>query len=122
MNVRQLKNIMKEVNAPNEFVMQPFNLQHPNFWIFKVDNVRIKTLFSGIADLRKPSARFDVFINGLFIREEDYYYENIDNNFYVKFIKNKFPEFDRFGNPYEIEETDQVKINGDLENIDKNYE
>lgn len=122
MNVRQLKNIMKEVNAPNEFVMQPFDLQHPNFWIFKVQNVRIKTLFSGITDLRKPTARFDVFINGLFIREQDYHYENIENDFYVKFIKNKFPEFDRFGNAYEIEETDQVKINGDLENIDKNYE
>ena len=33
----------------------------------------------------------------------------------IKFIKVNFPEFDRFGNPYTLEETDEVKINGDLE-------
>ena len=118
MNIRQLKNIMKEVNAPNEFVAEPFDLQHPNFWIFKIENVRIKTLFSKLEEFRKPIARFDVFVNGLFIREEDYYFENINNDFYIKFRREKFPEFDRFGNPYVIDEIDEVKINGDVENID----
>lgn len=115
MNITQLKNIMKEVNEPNEFELFAYDLVHPYFWIFKVDNVRIKTLFTKLEEFRRPSARFDVFINGLFISENDYYFESNGNNFYIKFIKAKFPELDRFGNPYSINESDEVKINGDIE-------
>ena len=115
MNVTQLKNIMKEVNEPNEFELFGYDIEHPYFWIFKVDNVRVKTLFTKIEELRRPSARFDVFINGLFISENDYYFESKGNDFYIKFIKAKFPELDRFGNPYSINESDEVKINGDVE-------
>lgn len=120
MNVTQLKNIMKEVNEPNEFELFAYDLVHPYFWIFKVDNVRIKTLFTKLEEFRRPSARFDVFINGLFISENDYYFESKGNDFYIKFIKAKFPELDRFGNPYSIDETDEVKINGDVEKFTKN--
>ena len=115
MNVTQLKNIMKEVNEPNEFELFGYDMEHPYFWIFKVDNVRVKTLFTKIEELRRPSARFDVFINGLFISENDYYFESKGNDFYIKFIKAKFPELDRFGNPYSIDESDEVNINGDVE-------
>jgi hypothetical protein len=115
MNIRQLKNIMKEVNEPNEFELFSDDLNHPYYWIFKVEGVRIKTLFSKLEEFRKPSARFDVFINGLFISENDYFFESINNNFYIKFKKSNFPELDRFGNPYTINEDDEVKINGDIE-------
>ena len=115
MKVTGLKNIMKEVNEPNEFELFVHDLNHPYYWIFKVDGVRIKTLSPQIAYLRKPSARFDVFINGLFISENDYFFENIENDFYIKFKKSNFPELDRFGNSYIVDETDEVKINGDLE-------
>ena len=40
---------------------------------------------------------------------------NQTSYFYVKFIKSKFPVLDRFGNSYELDETDEIKINGDLE-------
>jgi hypothetical protein len=115
MNINHIKNIMKEVNEPNEFQLEAFDLSHPYYWIFRVKNVRIKTLYKDLERLRKPTARFDVFINGLFIRENDYVFEMEVNDFYVKFIKSQFPEFDRFGNPYELDETDEIKINGDLE-------
>ena len=115
MNIRDLKNIMKEVNEPNEFELFAHNLDHPYFWIFKVEGVRIKTLFPKLEKLRKPTARFDVFVNGLFIRENDYFTENIGNDFYIKFVKQNFPEFDAQGYPYTIDETDEVKINGDVE-------
>ena len=115
MKVTGLKNIMKEVNEPNEFELFADNLEHPYYWIFKVDGVRVKTLAPQSEHLRKPSARFDVFINGLFISENDYIFDNKQNNFYIKFIKAKFPEFDRFGDVYQIDETDEIKINGDLE-------
>ena len=48
-------------------------------------------------------------------RKNDYIVENKGNAFYIKFIKVNFPEFDRFGNPYTLDENDEVKINGDLE-------
>ena len=117
MNLRGLKNIMREVNEPNQFILEPFDLHHPFYWIFRVENVRVKHIFSDIIDLRSEAARFDTFINGLFIRGEDYKYEHKEGYFYVKFIRTKFPEFDRFGNPYELELSDEVKIEGDLENI-----
>lgn len=115
MDIRQLKNIMKEVNEPNEFELFSYDLMHPYYWIFKVDGVREKTLFYELVDLRKPSARFDVFINGLIISENDYIFENKGNDFYIKFIKANFPEFDRFGNTYVIDDSDEIKVNGDIE-------
>lgn len=115
MDIRQLKNIMKEVNEPNEFELFPDDLEHPYYWIYKVKGVREKTLFSELNKLRKPSARFDVFINGLLISENDYIFSNKGNDFYIQFIKVNFPEFDRFGNIYTIDETDEVKVNGDIE-------
>ena len=115
MNIRQLKNIMKEINEPNEFELFAHNLSHPYYWIYKVENVRVKTLFSKLESLRNPSARFDVFINGLFISENDYIFEQKGNDFYLKFIRERFPILDRFNNPYEIDDTDEVKINGDVE-------
>ncbi len=39
----------------------------------------------------------------------------IENDFYIRFKRTNFPELDRFGNPYTIDETDEVKINGDVE-------
>ena len=108
---------MKEVNEPNEFEMYPYDLTHPLYWVFKKDNVRIKTLYSKLKALRKPTARLDVFINGLFIAEDDFIIENQGNDFYIKFIKNRFPDFDRFGNVYTLDETDEVKIKGDIESV-----
>ena len=115
MNLRDLKNIMKEVNEPNEYELFAHDLEHPFYWIFKVENVRVKTLYKELQPWRKDGARFDVFINGLFIRELDYIVENKANDFYIKFIKVNFPELNGQGNPYTIDETDEVKISGDVE-------
>jgi hypothetical protein len=115
MKVTGLKSIMKEVNEPNEFILEPFDLLHPYYWIFTIKGVRVKTLFSKLEPLRIPSARFDVFINGLFIRDIDYVFEMVNNDFYIKFKRENFPEFDRFGDPYTIGDEDEIKINGDIE-------
>ena len=115
MKVKDLKNIMKEVNEPNEFELTAFDLGHPYYWIFRIKGVRVKTLFPQLEEFRRPSARFDVFINGLFIRDIDYVFEMVENDFYIKFIRTQFPEFDRFGDPYTINDEDEIKINGDVE-------
>jgi hypothetical protein len=47
----------------------------------------------------------------------DYLADTEANTFYIKFIKAKFPELDRFGNPYILDETNEVKIHGDIEYI-----
>ena len=114
-SIQDLKEIMMQINEPNEFELFADNLQHPYYWIYKVEGVRVKTIFSKLEQLRLFNSRFDVFVNGLFISENDYVFGNKGNDFYVKFIKTKFPDFDRFGNVYELDETDEVKINGDLE-------
>lgn len=106
---------MKEINEPNEFELFSAQIDDPRYWIYKGENIRVKTLFSKLEEFRKPSARFDVFINGLFISENDYIFEQKENDFYIKFIKDRFPSNDRFGNEYILEESDEVKIIGDVE-------
>jgi hypothetical protein len=114
MSVTILKNIMKQVNEPNEFELF-FHADEPFYWVYKVDGVRVKDLYKTIVELRRPTARFDVFVNGLFISENDYIFDQLGNDFYIKFIKANFPEFDRFDNPYILNEEDEVKIEGDVE-------
>lgn len=114
MNVRILKNIMNQINEPNEFELF-FHADEPFYWVYVVDGVRVKDLYKTLVNLRKPTARFDVFVNGLFISENDYIFDQLGNDFYIKFIKNRFPELDRFGNPYVLDEEDEVKIEGDVE-------
>ena len=114
-SIRELKEIMMQINEPNEFELIADDLEHPYYWIYKVENVRVKSIFSKLEELRLFSSRFDVFINGLFIADSDYVYDQKQNDFYIKFIKLNFPELDRFGNPYILDETDEVKIKGDVE-------
>ena len=122
MNLKDIKDIMKQINEPNEIELFAHDLTHPYYWIFKVENVREKTLAPQLNSLRSATARFDVFINGLFISENDYLIENQANDFYIKFIKSNFPPYvlnsaENDITPYELDETDEVKINGDIEHI-----
>jgi hypothetical protein len=134
MNIFTLKNIMKEVNAPNSYEGVPSNkpngdryeFNHPLYWIFKIENIRIKTLDSRLRDKRKPHARFDIFLsftgddsNGaVFVRSEDYKYEQVGNDFYIKLIKANFPTEDRFFNTYTLSaKDDTIVIKGDIERI-----
>jgi len=115
MNLVGIKEILKEINEPNEFTLGPLDLIHPLYWVFYIPRVRIKKINPALKNLRLENARFDVFINGLFIRSEDFIIENENNNFVIKFIRDKFPNLDRFGNPYTIDDTDVIEIKGDLE-------
>jgi len=118
MNLKDIKNIMYQVNEPNEFELSFHDINHPFYWIYKIDNVRVKTIYYELEKLRKPNARFDVFIEGIFYRDEDYLVETEANTFYIKFIKAKFPQFQDDGiTPYVLDETDEVKIKGDIEYI-----
>jgi len=114
MSITSFKNLMKEINEPNEFILDSY-FTDSRFWIYRGENVTLKTLSLKLDT--KRTSRFDVFINGLFINELDYNVEYRDNDIYIKFIKEKFPPLDRFGNVYELEETDEVRIKGDLKRV-----
>ena len=133
MNIFTLKNIMKEVNAPNTFQGVPsdkpngdrYEFNHPLYWVFKVENMRIKTLDARLKDKRKPHARFDVFMylltddsqGELFVRPSDYVYEQVGNDFYVKMKRTNFPVIDRNGDPWSFSTNDRIFIKGDIENV-----
>jgi len=58
---------------------------------------------------RKEHSRFDIFINGQFILERDYIFEQVNNDFHVFFIKENFE--------YQLEDTDDIKLEGDVDTI-----
>lgn len=120
---KQLKGILKEINEPNEFILSPYNLEHPSFWIWRVEGVRIKPIFSKLKDLRKEQSRWDVFLNGQYIAKQDIEVKMRENDLYVFFKRKNFPtEFvngDLAGQPYRILPEWEVKIKGDLELINK---
>ena len=117
MRITELKTLMKEINEPNEYTLTPYDLEHPLYWVFKKENVRLKDLQFNLDKIRHYDARYDIFINGLFILRADYILEHENNDIYIKFKRSNFPEFDRFGNIYQIEISDVVKIKGDIEPI-----
>lgn len=124
MNIKTLKNIMKEVNQPMEFNMEYVNLTHELYWIYKAENCRLKTLDSRLESKRKTDSRFDVFVNGGYIAPRDFKFEQVGNDFHIKFIRENFPATilnpndPNFGEAWSFEISDVVKIEGDLENIE----
>ena len=63
MNLVELKNILKQINQPNEFTLQPLDLEHPLYWIFYIPNVREKSLSPKLKELRLPQNKV-LFTNG----------------------------------------------------------
>lgn len=135
MNIFTLKKIMKEINAPNTFVGKPsdkdngdrYEFYHPLYWIFKVENMRIKTLDYRLTDKRKPHARFDVFMylltdgsqGELFVRSQDYLYEQVGNDFYIKMIRANFPTENRDGGSWNFSTEDRILVKGDIERVNE---
>jgi hypothetical protein len=107
MSIRELKNIMKQINEPNEYILVPVDLEHPLYWIWKASGVSLKSIYTKIDEFRKPTARFDVFINGQYISNTDYVIHHIDDSIQIYFKKSNFA--------YALDVNDIIKINGDLQ-------
>ena len=69
----------------------------------------MKDLNINLRPFRKEHSRFDIFINGQFILERDYIFEQVNNDFHVFFIKENFE--------YQLEDTDDIKLEGDVDTI-----
>lgn len=119
MKITELKSLMKEINEPNEFLLDKVQTENPFYWLYTGSGIRLKPLRFGLSSIRSSTARFDIFINGLFISSNDYRVEEYENDIYIKFMKDRFPPLDRFGNIYELETSDEVKIRGDIEKINE---
>lgn len=109
MAIKDLRKILKQVHEPNEYRLVPHNLTHGLYWIFKLENAKMKDLNSYLLPYRKEHARFDIFINGQYILERDYIFNQVNNDLHIKFKKENFP--------FSLGEGDDIKLEGDIELI-----
>ena len=107
--INELNKILKQVHEPDEYSLVPHNMSHPLYWIWKIENAKMKDLDSKLRPFRKEHARFDIFINGQFILEKDYTTEQNGKDFHVKFIKANFV------GAYNLEIDDDIKLEGDVD-------
>lgn len=107
--IKELQKILKQVHAPNEYRLVPHNMTHPNYWIWKAENVRMKDLNLNLRPFRREHSRFDIFINGQYILEKDYIAEQNGKDFHIKFIK------ENFAGAYDLEVSDEIKLEGDVD-------
>jgi len=107
MAINELVKILEQVHEPDEYRLSAHNLTHPNYYIFKIENVKMKDLNLNLRPFRKEHARFDIFINGQYILERDYITEQNGKDFHVKFLKSNFP--------YVLSSNDDIKLEGDLD-------
>lgn len=107
--INELNKILKQVHEPDEYRLIPHDMNHRNYWIWKIENVKMKDLNLNLRPFRKEHARFDIFINGQYILEKDYVFEQVGKNFHVKFIKANF------AGAYDLSINDEIKLEGDLD-------
>lgn len=107
--INELNKILKQVHEPDEYRLIPHDMNHRNYWIWKIENVKMKDLNLNLRPFRKEHARFDIFINGQYILEKDYVFEQVGKNFHLKFIKANF------AGAYDLSINDEIKLEGDLD-------
>ena len=109
MAIKDLVNILAQVHEPDEYKLVAHDLEHPTYYIWKLDNVKMKDLKLFLRPFRKEHARFDIFINGQYVLEKDYITEHSGNTLFIKFFKENFP--------YNVIASDDIKLEGDLDTI-----
>jgi len=107
--IKDLQKLLKQVHEPDEYQLVPHNMTHPLYWIWKIENGKMKDLDIKLRPFRNEHARFDIFINGQYILEKDYIFEQSGKDFHVKFIKANFV------GAYNLETTDDIKLEGDID-------
>jgi len=110
MSLKQIKDIISQLNAPNEVQLEEVNLSTNNlYYIWKASNCKLRNFDKRFEDLRQDHSKFDVFINGQFIIENDYIFEQKNNDFIINFKKANFP--------YVLVGSDVITIEGDIDRI-----
>ena len=107
--IKDLQKILLQVHAPNEYQLSEVSIEHPLYWIWSISNAKMRDLDLKIREFRKEHARFDIFINGQYILEKDYVFEQVGKDLMVKFIRANFP--------YSLSISDEIKLEGDVESL-----
>lgn len=107
--IKELNKILRQVHEPDEYQLMPHNMTHPLYWIWKIENAKMKDLNLNLRPFRKEHARFDIFINGQYILEKDYIAEQSGKDFHIKFLKANF------AGAYDLYESDVIKLEGDID-------
>ena len=107
MAIKDLVKILEQVHEPDEYQLTVQDLNHPIYWIWKLENGGMKDLDLNLRQFRKEHARFDIFINGQYVLEDDYIQEHSGKNLLIKFRKANFG--------YTLEADDDIKIEGDIQ-------
>lgn len=107
--IKDLQKILEQVHEPDEYTLIPHDMNHSLYWIWKIENAKMKDLDLNLRSFRKEHARFDIFINGQYILEKDYIAEQKDKDFHIKFIKANF------AGAYNLEIDDLIKLEGDID-------
>jgi len=107
--IKELNKILRQVHEPDEYQLIPHNMTHPLYWIWKIENAKMKDLNLNLRPFRKEHARFDIFINGQYILEKDYIAEQSGKDFHIKFLKANF------AGAYDLYESDVIKLEGDID-------
>lgn len=110
MSVKEIKNLLAQINAPNEIQLDEVDLATDNLhYIWKATNCKLRDFDTRFEKLRKDHSKFDVFINGQFILEVDYIFSQINDDLVIYFKKANFP--------YVLVGSDVVLIEGDIDKI-----
>jgi hypothetical protein len=107
--IKELRNILQQVHEPDEYTLIPHNLEHPLYWVWKLPNAKMKDLNMNLRPYRKEHARFDIFINGQYILEKDYTFQQVSNDIHISFIKSNFQ--------FILESDDSIKLEGDIDSV-----
>ena len=107
MALKDLQDILKQVHEPDEYKLVVENMNHTIYWVWKLENAKLKDLDLNLKKYRPEHARFDIFINGQYILEDDYEFNSIGRDIHISFKKSNFG--------YNVVAGDDIKIEGDIE-------
>lgn len=105
--IKDLRKLLQQIHEPDSIELTEHDGSHPTFHIFKLSNAKFKDLDLQLRKFRPEHARFDIFINGQYILEQDYIFEQVGPDILIKFKKANFA--------YTLDSNDKVLIKGDIQ-------
>lgn len=107
MSVRVIKQYLDKITSPVDFKLEPIDLGHKTYSVWGRNKIRVTTIPPEFREFRKIESQFDIFVNGQYVSPKNYHFGTEGNTFMIKFLKDNFE--------YELDETDEIIIKGDLE-------
>tara|TARA_B100001057_G_scaffold168598_1_gene169331 strand:- start:6253 stop:6582 length:330 start_codon:yes stop_codon:yes gene_type:complete len=105
--IKELRDLLRQIQEPDTTTLVEYDSKHPTFHIWRLKNARLKDLDLKFREFRPEHARFDIFINGQYILEQDYIFEQEGPDILIKFKKANFA--------YTLNSNDKVLIKGDIQ-------